>query len=207
MFTGLVSDVGTVTKLEDTGGLRRLTVESAHPVAALEMGASIMHSGACLTIVDFGPREGGSWWVVEAVPETLERTVLGQWGEGARINLELSLKMGDELGGHLVSGHVDAVGEVASIEPDGDSRRIRVSLPAGLAGMVAEKGSIAIDGTSLTITAVSAPGADPAWFEVAVIPHTLDVTTLGDLKPGQKVNLEVDLIARYVARMLETRGS
>lgn len=206
MFTGLVSDVGTVTRIEDTNGLRRLTVESRYPASALEMGASVMHSGTCLTLVEFGSREGGSWWVVEAVPETLQRTVLGEWKEGTRTNLELSLKMGDELGGHLVSGHVDAVGEVVSITPDGGSHRIRVSLPHNLAGMVAEKGSIAIDGTSLTVTGVSPPGTDAAWFEVAVIPHTLEVTSLGDLVAGRKVNLEVDLIARYVARMLETRG-
>lgn len=206
MFTGLVSDVGTVTKVEDTNGLRRLTVESRYPASALEMGASVMHSGACLTIVEFGTREGGSWWVVEAIPETLQRTVLGDWQAGARTNLELSLKMGDELGGHLVSGHVDAVGEVISVVEDGDSWRIRVSLPTRLAGMAAEKGSIAIDGTSLTIAGVSPAGADTAWLEVAVIPHTLEVTTLGDLVAGRRVNLEVDLIARYVARMLETRG-
>lgn len=206
MFTGLVSDVGTVTKVEDTNGLRRLTVESRYPASALEMGASVMHSGACLTIVEFGTREGGSWWVVEAIPETLQRTVLGDWQAGARTNLELSLKMGDDLGGHLVSGHVDAVGEVISVVEDGDSWRIRVSLPTRLAGMAAEKGSIAIDGTSLTIAGVSPAGADTDWLEVAVIPHTLEVTTLGDLVAGRRVNLEVDLIARYVARMLETRG-
>lgn len=205
MFTGLVSDVGTITGIEDTNGLRRLTVESRYPASALEMGASVMHSGACLTIVEFGTREGGSWWVVEAVPETLQRTVLGEWDKGARTNLELSLKMGDELGGHLVSGHVDAVGKVIFVEPDGDSRRIRVSLPSELAAMVAEKGSIAVDGTSLTVSAVSKPDEETAWFEVAVIPHTLDVTTLGDLAKGARVNLEVDLIARYLARMLEAR--
>lgn len=205
MFTGLVSDVGTITGIQDTNGLRRLTVESRYPASALEMGASVMHSGACLTIVEFGTRDGGSWWVVEAVPETLQRTVLGEWGEGARTNLELSLKMGDELGGHLVSGHVDAVGEVLSVKADGDSRRIRVSLPGELAAMVAEKGSIAIDGTSLTVSAVSKTGEKTPWFEVAVIPHTLAVTTLGDLEVGNRVNLEVDMIARYVARMLEAR--
>ncbi len=205
MFTGLVSDVGIVTKVEDTSGLCRLTVESRYPASSLEMGASVMHSGACLTIVEFGPRESGSWWIVEAVPETLQRTVLGAWGEGTRVNLELSLKLGDELGGHLVSGHVDAVGEVISVEADGDSRRIKVALPESLASMVAEKGSIAIDGTSLTVSAVSAAGDPGAWFEVAVIPHTLEVTTLGDLVAGARVNLEVDLIARYVARMLEVR--
>ena len=205
MFTGLVSDVGTITRVEDTNGLRRLWVESAYPVTMLEPGASVMHSGACLTIVEFGSLESGSWWIVEAVPETLRRTVLGEWTEGARTNLELSLKMGDELGGHLVSGHVDAVGEVISVEPDGESCRIRVSLPADLAGMVAQKGSITIDGTSLTVSGVSPANATDAWLEVAVIPHTLSVTTLGDLVAGKRVNLEVDLIARYVARMLEAR--
>lgn len=202
MFTGLVSAVGRVCSVEGSNGLRRITVESACPVSALQIGASVMHSGVCLTLVEFGERPGGSWWVVEAIPETLSRTTLGNWLAGTRMNLELSLKLGDELGGHLVYGHVDGLGIVRSIKQDGDSRRIRVEVAAPLAKFLAEKGSICIDGVSLTVSAVGkSDGAD--WFEVAIIPHTLSVTTLGTFTPGDRCNLEVDMLARYVARMLE----
>lgn len=209
MFTGLVSDVGRVAALEDSNGLRRLTVESAYPLSAIQMGASIQHSGVCLTVVEFGERNdasGGSWWVVEAIPETLSRTSLGGLDVGSRVNLELSLKIGDELGGHLVYGHVDALGAVQSVIEDGDSRRIRIGVPAGLAKFFAEKGSVCVDGVSLTVSAVSEIGDPKPWFEVAIIPHTLQVTTLGEAKAGRKVNLEVDMLARYVARMLESRA-
>lgn len=205
MFTGLISDVGRIAAVEDSKGLRRLTVESAFPVSALQTGASVQHSGVCLTLVDFGERPGGSRWTVEAVPETLSRTTLGQLKRGSSINLELSLKLGDELGGHLVYGHVDGLGVIRSVEPDGDSRRIRVDIAEPLAKFLAEKGSITVDGVSLTVSGVGrSDGSD--WFEVAVIPHTLSVTTLGALVPGDRVNLEVDMLARYVARMLEQRG-
>jgi len=204
MFTGLVTDVGRVKAVEDSNGLRRVTVESAYPVSALQMGASVQHSGVCLTLVEFGEKPGGSWWVVEAIPETLSRTTLGRWLAGSKVNLELSLKLGDELGGHLVYGHVDGLGIVRSVTQDGDSRRIRVEVAKGLAKFLAEKGSICIDGVSLTVSGVGeSDGAD--WFEVAIIPHTLVVTTLGTLTPGDRVNLEVDMLARYVARMLEWR--
>lgn len=204
MFTGLVTDVGRVVRAEDTNGLRRLTVESAFPVSALQMGASVMHAGVCLTLVEFGEREGGSRWVVEAIPETLSRTTLGGLLAGSRVNLELSLKLGDELGGHLVYGHVDGLGIVRSVRAIGDSRVMRFEVAPGLAKFVAEKGSICIDGVSLTVSAVGrSEGAD--WFEVSLIPHTLSVTTLGFLTPGDRVNLEVDMLARYVARMLEWR--
>ena len=204
MFTGLVTDIGRVAKLEDSNGIRRLTVESKYPVSSLQMGASVQHSGACLTLVEFGERPGGSWWTVEAVPETLSRTTLGKWKQGSRVNLELSLRIGDELGGHLVYGHVDGLGLVHAVTPDGDSRRIRIGIPAGLSKYLAEKGSITVDGVSLTVSGVGkSDGAD--WFEVAIIPHTLAVTTLGALTPGDSVNLEVDMLARYVARMLEHR--
>jgi len=202
MFTGLVTDVGRVVRTEDTNGLRRLTVESAYPVSALQMGASVMHAGVCLTLVEFGAREGGSRWVVEAIPETLSRTSLGRLKEGSKVNLELSLKLGDELGGHLVYGHVDTLGKVSGVRQVGESRVIRFAIPADLARYFAEKGSATVDGVSLTVSAVSPPGGE-AWFEVSLIPHTLSVTTLGDLVAGDEVNLEVDMLARYVARMLE----
>jgi riboflavin synthase len=204
MFTGLVTDIGRVKAVEDSNGLRRVTVESAYPVSALQMGASVQHSGVCLTLVEFGEKPNGSWWVVEAIPETLSRTTLGRWLAGSKVNLELSLKLGDELGGHLVYGHVDGLGIVRSVTSDGDSRRIRIEVAEGLAKFLAEKGSICIDGVSLTVSGIGrSDGAD--WFEVAIIPHTLVVTTLGTLTPGDRVNLEVDMLARYVARMLEWR--
>lgn len=205
MFTGLVSDVGHVKSVEDRNGLRRVRVEGVYPASAIQMGASIQHSGVCLTVVEFGERAGGSWWVVEAIPETLARTTLGQWQVGSRVNLELSLKLGDELGGHLVYGHVDGLGELSQIRQVGESRVLRVSVPAELSKFFAEKGSVTIDGVSLTVSAVSAAKGD-AWFEVSLIPHTLAVTTLGGLSQGDKVNLEVDMLARYVARMLEWRA-
>jgi riboflavin synthase len=205
MFTGLVTDVGRVRSAEDSNGLRRITVDSVYPVGSLQMGASVQHSGVCLTLVEFGEKPGGgSWWTVEAIPETLSRTTLGRWMSGSRINLELSLKIGDELGGHLVYGHVDGLGIVRSIIQDGDSRRIRIEVASSLAKFLAEKGSICFDGVSLTVSGVGTSDAAD-WFEVAIIPHTLQVTTLGALTPGDRVNLEVDMLARYVARMLEWR--
>jgi riboflavin synthase len=205
MFTGLVTDVGRVASVEDSNGIRRVTVRSQYRVEQLQMGASVQHSGVCLTLVDFGPDDEGSWWTVEAIPETLSRTTLGRWMKGTFVNLELSLKLGDELGGHLVYGHVDGLGIVKSITQDGDSRRIRAEIAEPLAKFLAEKGSICVDGVSLTVSGVGkSDGAD--WFEVAIIPHTLQVTTLGALTPGDRVNLEVDMLARYVARMLEWRA-
>ena len=201
MFTGLVSDVGHVKSVEDRNGLRRVRVEGVYPASVIQMGASIQHSGVCLTVVEFGERAGGSWWVVEAIPETLARTTLGQWQAGSRVNLELSLKLGDELGGHLVYGHVDGLGQLSEIRQVGESRVLRVSVPKDLSKFFAEKGSVTIDGVSLTVSAVG-----DAWFEVSLIPHTLSVTTLGGLSQGDKVNLEVDMLARYVARMLEWRA-
>lgn len=205
MFTGLVTDIGRVTSIEDANGIRRIRLESRYPASSIQMGASIEHSGVCLTVVEFGasPR-GGSWWTVEAIPETLSRTTLGSWKVGGEVNLELSLKLGDELGGHLVYGHVDGLGRVRSVTPDGDSRRIRIEIAETLAKFLAEKGSITVDGVSLTVSAVGrSDGSD--WFEVAIIPHTWQVTTLGALAAGDRVNLEVDMLARYVARMLEWR--
>ena len=198
MFTGLVSDVGTIRKAEDRNGLMRFEVESAFPVEGIEMGASIMHSGVCLTVVDFGPHGQGSWFAVEAVPETLQLTVLGDWQAGAKVNLEQSLKLGDELGGHFVFGHVDGIGEIVSVEPEGQSYRVTIRPPADLAKYFAKKGSAAVNGVSLTV-ADALPNGD---FQVAIIPHTWQVTTLGQLQPGTYVNLEIDMLARYVARMI-----
>ena len=205
MFTGLVTDVGRVASIEDVNGLRRITMRSQYRVDQLQMGASVQHSGVCLTLVEFGPDDEGSWWVVEAIPETLSRTTIGQWSKGAHVNLELSLKLGDELGGHLVYGHIDGLGTIGVIANDGESRVMRVRVAPDLGKFFAEKGSVTIDGVSLTVSAVHTVG-DEAWFEVSLIPHTLKVTTLGELAAGDKVNLEVDMLARYVARMLEWRS-
>jgi len=204
MFTGLVTDVGRIAKVVDANGMRRLTVRSQYRVEDLQMGASVMHSGVCLTLVDYGPDDEGSWWDVEAIPETLSRTTLGDLIEGSHVNLELSLKLGAELGGHLVYGHVDALGRVGVIAKDGESWVMRIRHPAHLSKFFAEKGSVTIDGVSLTVSNVHAVG-DEAWFEVSLIPHTLSVTTLGKLQVGASVNLEVDMLARYVARILELR--
>ena len=162
------------------------------------MGASILHSGVCLTVVDMGEGERGAWFAVEAVPETLEKTVLGDWAEGTSVNLEQSLKLGDELGGHFVFGHVDGVGEVISVEPEGQSYRLTIRPPADISKYFATKGSAAVNGVSLTVAA-ALPNGD---FQLAIIPHTWEVTTLAELKPGSKVNLEIDMLARYVARMI-----
>ncbi|MCI4646302.1 MAG: riboflavin synthase [Hyphomonadaceae bacterium] len=198
MFTGLVTDIGTVRAAAHHDGLTRFEVVSAYAPETLSMGASIMHSGVCLTLVDFGPEGEGSWFAVEAVPETLSKTILGSWQAGARVNLEQSLRLGDELGGHLVFGHVDGVGEIVSIEDEGQSRRITIRPPGAIARYFAAKGSVTVDGVSLTVAAA----LDNGDFQVAIIPHTWEVTTLGDLKPGAMVNLEVDMLARYVARMI-----
>lgn len=198
MFTGLVTDVGTVRSAEHRNGLTRFEVESGYPLEQVAMGASVLHSGVCLTVVDRGQGERGAWFAVEAVPETLSKTVLGGWLEGTRVNLEQSLKLGDELGGHFVFGHVDGVGEVISVESEGQSYRVTIRPPADISRYFATKGSAAIDGVSLTVAA-ALPNGD---FQVAIIPHTWEVTTLGALKPGAKVNLEIDMLARYVARMI-----
>ena len=198
MFTGLVTDVGTVRQAEHRNGLTRFEVESGYPLDQIAMGASILHSGVCLTVVDRGPGERGAWFAVEAVPETLSKTILGGWQPGTQVNLEQSLKLGDELGGHFVFGHVDGVGEIVSVEAEGQSFRVTVRPPDAITRYFATKGSAAIDGVSLTVAA-ALPNGD---FQVAIIPHTWQVTTLGQLKAGDRVNLEIDMLARYVARMI-----
>jgi len=198
MFTGLVTDVGTVRSVEDRNGLRRFEVESRYKLEDITLGASIMHSGVCLTVVDMGQGERGAWFAAEAVPETLSKTILGDWTVGSHVNLEQSLKLGDELGGHFVFGHIDGVGQVVSVEPEGESYRLTIRPPEQIARYFATKGSAAVNGVSLTV-AEALPNGD---FELAIIPHTWEVTTLNQLQPGSSVNLEIDMLARYVARMI-----
>ncbi|WP_372618767.1 riboflavin synthase [Falsiroseomonas sp.] len=199
MFTGIVTDLGTVREVQPIGGGHdhRLIIGTspgflADPPVAL--GASICCSGVCLTVVDLG----GDWFAVEASAETLSRTTLGGWAPGARVNLERSLRMGDELGGHLVAGHVDGTAEVVSATPENGSVRWRFRAPRALAPYIAPKGSIAIDGCSLTVNDVAGDE-----FGVNIIPHTTSITTFGLLQPGGRVNLEIDMMARYVARLRE----
>jgi len=198
MFTGLVSDVGVVERILPRQGGARLTLRPSRlAVEELASGESVACSGVCLTVVE----RGGGLVSFDAVPETLARTIIGSWRPGSRVNLERALALGDRLGGHLVQGHVDAVGEVLSRAAEGQGARLAVSLPAAIAALVAEKGSIAVDGVSLT---VAAAGRDR--FEVALIPETLARTTLGEARAGTPVNLEADVVARHVARLHELAG-
>lgn len=197
MFTGIVTDIGTVAQLERRGDLR-LRIATGYDTATIDIGASIACDGVCLTAVALG--EG--WFEVEASAETLGKTTLGGWAVGHRINLERALKVGDELGGHIVSGHVDGLAEVLDVREEGDSTRVRFRAPAHLAGFIAPKGSVALNGTSLTVNEVE--GAD---FGVNLIPHTKTVTTWGRVAPGDRVNLEIDTLARYVARLREWGGA
>jgi len=197
MFTGIVTDVGTVRKAEQRGDLR-LQIETGYDTASIDLGASISCSGVCLTVVD----KGGDWFAVDVSSETRSRTAANMWSEGAQLNLERSLRLGDELGGHIVTGHVDAVGEVVGTCPDGDSTRIGISAPRELGAMIATKGSIALDGVSLTVNDVRDAEDGSTHFSVNIIPHTAQHTTLGRLAAGQQLNVEVDTLARYVARMM-----
>jgi riboflavin synthase len=195
MFTGIVTDVGRVRAIRDTNRDRRFEIETGYDTETLDMGASVSHAGCCLTIVEKGP----GWFAVEVSGETLSRTTLGDWHEGRTVNLERAARVGDELGGHIVSGHVDGVGEVLSVESEGGSHRIRIRAPRPLHRYIAEKGSIAVEGVSLTVNEV-----EDDVFGINLIPHTWDVTTLGQLAPGVRVNLEIDMLARYLARYQET---
>jgi len=200
MFTGLISDVGEVGSVEPRGDLRRLRILCSYPVETIAIGASIACNGACLTVVEC-ERDGQSnrtWFEVDVGAETLARTTAKQWEPGTHINLERSLKVGDELGGHIVTGHVDAVATIAAIEDFDGMRRFSISVPEALSRFIAEKGSVSLDGTSLTVNSV-----DGNHFSVLLIPHTLAVTTWGSRQAGEPVNLEVDLMARYVARLAE----
>ena len=195
MFTGIVTDIGRVRSVRQTERDRRYEIETAWDTTGIDLGASISHAGCCLTVTEKGP----GWFAVEVSGETLSKTTLGDWREGHRVNLERAAKLGDELGGHIVSGHVDGIGEVISITPEGGSRRVRFRAPRPLHRFIAPKGSITVDGVSLTVNEV-----EDDVFGVNLIPHTWEVTTLGDLAPGARVNLEIDMLARYLARWRET---
>jgi riboflavin synthase len=201
MFTGIVTDVGTVRTAEQRGDLR-LVIASGYDMATVELGASISCSGTCLTVVD----KGGDWFAVDVSGETRSKTAADRWNEGARLNLERSLRLGDEFGGHIVTGHVDGVGEVVGICPEGDSKRLGISVPRALGPMIASKGSIALDGVSMTVNDVREAEDGTTHLSVNVIPHTIEHTTLGDLAPGRQLNVEVDALARYVERMLAARS-
>ncbi|MFL6786424.1 MAG: riboflavin synthase [Sphingomicrobium sp.] len=200
MFTGIVTDVGTVRSAEQRGDLR-LVIGTSYDLDTVELGASISCSGVCLTVVD----KGEDWFAVDVSGETVSRTAADHWREGARLNLERALRLGDELGGHIVTGHVDAVAEVVGTCPEGDSMRIGISVPKELARMIAPKGSITLDGVSLTVNEVRDETGN-THFAVNIIPHTAQHTTLGALNAGQQLNVEVDVLARYLDRMIASRA-
>ena len=201
MFTGLVSDVGIVRSVKPRGDeLHRITIACRYPRAELIDGASIACSGVCMTIVGTGEEDGRTWFAVDAAAETLSVTTAGRWRHGTRVNLERSLKLGDELGGHLVAGHVDGLANVIARTEMPDMASFMLRAPAKLARFIAPKGSVALDGVSLTVNAVKAD-----TFSVLIIPHTIKVTTFGDLRVGDDVNLEIDTMARYAARLMDAK--
>ena len=199
MFTGIVREVGRVREIAEAGD-RRVVIGCARPADEIELGASISCSGVCLTVVDKGTDAEGDWFAVTVSGETAARTTLGGWAVGSPINLEPALRLGDELGGHIVSGHVDGVAEVVSVTPEGDSHRIEVAAPAGFGRYLAPKGSVALDGISLTVNEVADEGG-ATRFGVNIIPHTWTATTLAGAAAGTTLNFEVDLLARYVDRL------
>ncbi len=201
MFTGIVTDVGTVRSAEQRGDLR-LRIQTGYNLDTIDLGASSACSGVCLTVVD----KGEDWFAVDVSAETVSRTSADQWREGARLNLERSLRLGDELGGHIVTGHVDAVARVVGVCPEGDSTRIGISVPRALGPMIAAKGSISLDGVSLTVNDVREAEDGTTHFSINIIPHTAQNTTLGGIAPGRQLNVEVDVLARYIDRMLAARA-
>jgi riboflavin synthase len=196
LFTGIISDIGAVERRD--GG--RFQIRTGFPGPSFALGASLACDGCCLTVTEVTPADGGSIVALDVSNETLSKTTLGTWAPGRRVNLERPLKAGDELGGHIVSGHVDGLARIVSVAADGDSRRFVFEAPPALARYIATKGSVALDGTSLTVNEVDGPR-----FGVNIIPHTLTVTTWGAKTPGEPVNLEVDMLARHVARLMEFR--
>lgn len=214
MFTGIITSVGEIAAIRraETGGDVKLRIAAGYAPGGIAIGSSIACAGVCLTVTDRGPHEDptapGGWFDADVSAETLSKTTLGRRAVGDRLNLERSLKVGDELGGHIVSGHVDGVGRVTSLADDGESLRVTVEAPAALARFIAEKGSVTIDGASLTVNEVTGNKVtgnkvDGARFGVNLIPHTRSVTTFGALATGDEVNLEIDVLARYVARLAE----
>ena len=200
MFTGIISDIGTVRKVEQKGDLR-LTIGCDYDLDTVDLGASIACSGACLTVVD----KGDDWFAVDLSQETVSKTAAGLWAEGSRLNLERALRVGDELGGHIVTGHVDAVATVTRADEVGGSIDVAIEAPRAFGGAIAPKGSICLDGVSLTVNEVEDRG-DATRFTVNLIPHTADHTTMGGIAPGRQLNLEIDVLARYLKRMTEARG-
>jgi len=200
MFTGIITDIGTISAVETRGDLH-VRIACGYDTATIDIGASIACSGACLTVVELGP----GWFAVDISHESLSRTPPGRWQVGQKLNLERSLKVGDELGGHIVTGHVDGIGTIASIVVDGDSHRFEISAPANLAPYLAAKGSIAVDGVSLTVNSVADQPDGTTLFALNIIPHTSAVTTLGGRAAGESVNLEIDVLARYLGRMEQLR--
>jgi len=192
MFTGIITDQGTVRDISGQGDVL-FKIGTAYDTATIEIGASIAHNGICLTVIETGL----DWYSIQASAETLSLTTMGEWQVGRRINLERALKVGDELGGHIVSGHVDGVAKVVEIRPENESVRILFEVPDALARFVAAKGSVALDGVSLTVNEVKG-----AQFGVNIIPHTQSVTSFGGYQPGDRVNMEIDMLARYVARLI-----
>ncbi len=205
MFTGIVTAIGTITSVENPGDLR-VRIACPYDPASIAIGASIACSGVCLTVVNRGGMRGDAWFAVDVSGETVDRTVPGMWENGRRLNLETALRLGDELGGHIVTGHVDTVGEVVMIKEDGGSRRIAIRARADFAPYIAAKGSITVDGVSLTVNDVRDRADRACDFALNLIPHTGEVTTLGTLAEGDRVNLEIDVLARYLQRMQSLRG-
>lgn len=205
MFTGIVTAVGEIKETRKTGDLRAVIACPFDP-AGIAMGASIACSGVCLTVVDKGGTAGDAWFAVDISAESVSRTVPGRWEQGQPLNLEPALKLGDELGGHIVTGHVDGVGTIVEISPVGDSNRVVIAAPADLAPYIAPKGSITVDGVSLTVNEVEDQADGLCHFALNIIPHTAEVTTIGTMATGGKVNLEIDVLARYLKRMQSLRG-
>jgi len=200
MFTGIITDIGTVRSAEQKGDLR-LVVGCGYDMGSVDMGASISCSGACLTVVD----KGNDWFAVDVSQETVSKTASGLWTDGARLNLERALRVGDEIGGHIVTGHVDAVATVTKAEAVGGSIDVTIEAPRGLGSSIAPKGSITLDGVSLTVNGVEDAG-NITRFTVNLIPHTADHTTLGGIATGRQLNLEIDVLARYLKRMADARA-
>jgi riboflavin synthase len=201
MFTGIITDVGSIRTSEQRGDLR-LVIDCAYDMGSVAIGASIACSGVCLTVVD----KGEGWFAIDASAETVSRTAAGMWDEGTRLNLERALKVGDELGGHIVTGHVDGVGHIVASEITGDSWKVTVAAPASLAAYIATKGSITVDGISLTVNDIADQADGSAHFMLNIIPHTAQMTTLDTLEVGRQVNLEIDVLARYLKRMEDMRA-
>lgn len=205
MFTGIITAIGAIREARMGGDLHAV-ISCPWDPDGIAIGASIACSGVCLTVVDKGGAAGDAWFAVDISGESVARTVPDRWQVGQRLNLEPALRLGDELGGHIVTGHVDGVGEVAGLLPDGESRRVTFAAPAELAPYLAPKGSITVDGVSLTVNDVADQPDGSCQFSVNIIPHTAEVTTLGALTPGDRVNLEIDVLARYLQRMQSLRG-